>query len=92
MVLELSRLLDTGLDRATLSVLVRLVEGGAHPAALAAVVRELRREAAALRWAEEAAAAADARAGLFERGGGGGDLVQEAVEGVSEGEASEGDG
>ena len=46
---ELSRLLDTGLDRETLSILISLVESGVHPDALAAVVKELRREAAELK-------------------------------------------
>ncbi len=45
---ELSKLLNTGLDRETLGLLVALTENGAHPEALAMVVRELRREAAAL--------------------------------------------
>jgi mitotic-spindle organizing protein 1 len=46
---EISRLLDTGLDKETLSVLISLVESGVHPEALAAVVKELRREAAELK-------------------------------------------
>ncbi len=46
---EISRLLDTGLDRETLSILIALVESGVHPEALAAVVKELRREAAELK-------------------------------------------
>jgi len=46
---ELSRLLDTGLDRDTLALLVGLLESGIHPEALAAVVLELRREAAELK-------------------------------------------
>jgi len=45
---DLSRLLNTGLDRATLATCVRMIEGGANPEALAAVVKELRRENAAL--------------------------------------------
>jgi mitotic-spindle organizing protein 1 len=45
---ELSKLLNTGLDRETLEVLVALCENGANPEALAMVVKELRREAAAL--------------------------------------------
>ena len=45
---EVSRLLDTGLDRATLAVLIELVESGVNPDALAHVVQELRREAAEL--------------------------------------------
>ncbi|KAJ7517676.1 hypothetical protein O6H91_21G034800 [Diphasiastrum complanatum] len=44
----ISNLLNTGLDRQTLSILVALCEHGVNPEALAAVVKELRREAAAL--------------------------------------------
>eukprot|EP00238_Polyblepharides_amylifera_P014098 CAMPEP_0196579768 /NCGR_PEP_ID=MMETSP1081-20130531/24672_1 /TAXON_ID=36882 /ORGANISM="Pyramimonas amylifera, Strain CCMP720" /LENGTH=58 /DNA_ID=CAMNT_0041899449 /DNA_START=114 /DNA_END=290 /DNA_ORIENTATION=- len=51
-VYELSRLLDCGLDRETLSILIALVETGVNPEALAAVVKELRREAGALKGAE----------------------------------------
>lgn len=47
--LELSKLLNTGLDSETLSICVRLCERGAHPEALATVVRELRRESQAIR-------------------------------------------
>ncbi len=66
---EMSNLLNTGLDRATLSILIELcgkpailqlkdiyinsdrcfTETGVNPEALAAVVKELRREAAAIR-------------------------------------------
>jgi mitotic-spindle organizing protein 1 len=46
---EISTILDTGLDRETLSILIALIETGVNPEALAAVVRELRREAAALK-------------------------------------------
>lgn len=46
---EISKLLNTGLDRDTLSILIALCENGVNPEALAAVVKELRREAAALR-------------------------------------------
>lgn len=42
-------MLDTGLDRETLVLLVQLIEAGMNPEALAAVVKELRREAAAMR-------------------------------------------
>jgi len=49
---ELSRLLDCGLDRETLSILIALVENGVNPEALAAVVKELRREATALKDAQ----------------------------------------
>lgn len=49
---ELATLLDTGLDRETLAILVELIEQGVHPQALARVVLELRRELLAVR-AEE---------------------------------------
>ncbi|CAM6051881.1 unnamed protein product, partial [Sphagnum tenellum] len=44
----MANLLGTGLDRQTLSILIALCEHGVNPEALAAVVKELRREAAAL--------------------------------------------
>ena len=46
---EMSELLNTGLDRESLGLLVALTEEGVNPEALAAVVKELRREAAAIR-------------------------------------------
>jgi len=46
---DVSNLLDTGLSREQLAVLIALVERGVNPEALAAVIRELRREAATLR-------------------------------------------
>lgn len=46
---ELSKLLNTGLDQDSLAICVRLCEGGAHPEALATIVRELRRESQAIR-------------------------------------------
>lgn len=46
---EISQLLNTGLDRHSLSILLSLCEHGVNPEALAMVVKELRREAAALR-------------------------------------------
>ncbi|KAJ8759472.1 hypothetical protein K2173_007084 [Erythroxylum novogranatense] len=42
---HMSNILDTGLDRHTLSVLIALCDMGLNPEALAAVVKELRREA-----------------------------------------------
>ena len=48
MLFDISRLLQTGLDRETLAVLVGLTDSGVNPEALAAVVKELRREAATL--------------------------------------------
>ena len=45
---EISKILDTGMDRETLSICVSLCEAGVNPEALATVVRELKREGAAL--------------------------------------------
>lgn len=45
---EMSKLLDCGLDKESLAILIALCENGVNPEALAAVVKELRREAAAL--------------------------------------------
>ncbi|KAJ8937446.1 hypothetical protein NQ314_011835 [Rhamnusium bicolor] len=42
--MELSRLLCTGLEPETLAICVRLCEAGVNPEVLAAVVRELRKE------------------------------------------------
>ena len=50
---EISNILNTGLDRETLAILVNLCESGVHPEALAAVVKELRREAAAVALEEQ---------------------------------------
>ena len=44
---EMSTILDTGLDKETLSILISLTEKGINPEALATVVEELRREALA---------------------------------------------
>ncbi|EDV20763.1 uncharacterized protein TRIADDRAFT_60747 [Trichoplax adhaerens] len=41
---EISDLLNTGLDRKTLSICVQLCEAGINPEALAFVIQELRRE------------------------------------------------
>ena len=46
---DISQLLQTGLDRETLAVVVQMTESGVNPEALAAVIRELRRESAAMR-------------------------------------------
>ncbi|KAL1710897.1 mitotic-spindle organizing gamma-tubulin ring associated-domain-containing protein, partial [Schizophyllum commune] len=45
---ELSQLLNTQLDKETLATCVQLIESGASPEALAAVIQELRREQATL--------------------------------------------
>jgi mitotic-spindle organizing protein 1 len=42
--LEISNLLHTGLDRETLDLCMNLLEAGVNPEALAAAVKELRRE------------------------------------------------
>lgn len=44
---EIATLLDTGLDRETISTIVSLCENGVNPEALAAVIKEMRREKAA---------------------------------------------
>ncbi|KAJ6493620.1 mitotic-spindle organizing gamma-tubulin ring associated-domain-containing protein [Mycena polygramma] len=41
---EMSQLLNTQLDKETLTTCVRLIESGVNPEALAAVIQELRRE------------------------------------------------
>jgi mitotic-spindle organizing protein 1 len=45
---EISNILNCGLDKETLAICVSLVESGVNPEALAHVVKELKREAAAL--------------------------------------------
>lgn len=47
--MEISSLLNTGLDSDTLAICVRLCESGINPEALALVIQELRRAAAAAR-------------------------------------------
>ena len=47
--MEISKLLNTGLDMETLTVCVRLCENGVNPEALALVIQELRRETAGLK-------------------------------------------
>ena len=46
--MEISSLLNTGLDADTLSICVRLCESGINPEALALVIEELRRAAASV--------------------------------------------
>ncbi|CAG8475719.1 6170_t:CDS:2 [Funneliformis mosseae] len=46
---EISTLLNTGLDRDTLSICLNLCENGVNPEALAAVIKELRRETVSLK-------------------------------------------
>ncbi|KAG8743665.1 hypothetical protein FRC10_011634 [Ceratobasidium sp. 414] len=45
---DISQLLNTQLDRETLATCVSMIESGVNPEALATVIKELRREAAAL--------------------------------------------
>ncbi|KAH7885852.1 mitotic-spindle organizing gamma-tubulin ring associated-domain-containing protein [Phlebopus sp. FC_14] len=45
---DISQLLNTQLDKETLATCVGMIESGVNPEALAAVIQELRREAAAL--------------------------------------------
>ena len=47
--MEISKLLNTGLDSETLTICVRLCESGVNPEALALVIQELRREVATLK-------------------------------------------
>eukprot|EP00795_Rhopilema_esculentum_P012845 gene12845-3591_t len=46
--MEMSNLLNTGLDSESLSICVKLIEAGVNPEALALVIKELRREGAAI--------------------------------------------
>ena len=46
---EISRLLNTGLDSESLALCVRLCENGANPQALATVIKEIRKQAQALK-------------------------------------------
>ncbi|KAF9054418.1 mitotic-spindle organizing gamma-tubulin ring associated-domain-containing protein [Panaeolus papilionaceus] len=43
---EISQLLNTQLDKATLAKCIGMIENGVNPEALAAVIQELRREGA----------------------------------------------
>ncbi|KAF8075007.1 mitotic-spindle organizing gamma-tubulin ring associated-domain-containing protein [Lyophyllum atratum] len=45
---DISQLLNTQLDKETLATCVGMIESGANPEALAAVIQELRRESASL--------------------------------------------
>ena len=46
--MEMSNLLNTGLDSESLSICVKLIEAGVNPEALALVIKELRRESATI--------------------------------------------
>ncbi|EPZ30812.1 Protein of unknown function DUF3743 domain-containing protein [Rozella allomycis CSF55] len=41
---EISQIMNTGLDKQTLVTCMQMIEAGANPEALAAVIRELRKE------------------------------------------------
>ncbi|KIY52996.1 hypothetical protein FISHEDRAFT_34213 [Fistulina hepatica ATCC 64428] len=45
---DMSQLLNTQLDKETLATCIQMIESGANPEALAAVIQELKREQAAL--------------------------------------------
>ncbi|KAM9396082.1 mitotic-spindle organizing protein 1 [Oncorhynchus nerka] len=47
--LEISRLLNTGLDMESLSICVRLCEQGINPEALSSVIKELRKASDSLK-------------------------------------------
>jgi mitotic-spindle organizing protein 1 len=46
---EMASVLETGLDKETLSICIELIQQGVDPERLAAVVQELRRESASLK-------------------------------------------
>lgn len=48
LVFHMSNIVDTGLDRHTLSVLIALCDLGLNPEALAAIVKEFRRDTASM--------------------------------------------
>ncbi|KAJ8003402.1 hypothetical protein DPEC_G00147950 [Dallia pectoralis] len=50
--LEISRLLNTGLDMESLSICVRLCEQGINPEALSSVIKELRKASESLKVSE----------------------------------------
>ncbi|KAL8446042.1 hypothetical protein Emag_004894 [Eimeria magna] len=53
LLMEVSGILNTGLDRASLTILLQLLKQGVHPEALALVVLELDRELRRVRDKEE---------------------------------------
>ncbi|KAJ8367514.1 hypothetical protein AAFF_G00316960 [Aldrovandia affinis] len=53
--MEMSRLLNTGLDMESLSICVRLCEQGINPEALCSVIKELRRASDTLKASENSA-------------------------------------
>mmetsp|Transcript_24491 Transcript_24491/g.76541 ORF Transcript_24491/g.76541 Transcript_24491/m.76541 type:complete len:89 (-) Transcript_24491:45-311(-) len=73
-VVELSDLLETGLDRDALAILTRLSDQGVSPTALAAVVTELRKERDALAAATASAARPEGTAAAATGGAGEGGI------------------
>ncbi|KAG9291538.1 hypothetical protein G9A89_021957 [Geosiphon pyriformis] len=69
---EIATILNTNLDRETLSLCVSLCESGVNPEALAAVIKELRRESAALKAAGQGAATTSITTATSNSGGSGG--------------------
>ena len=59
---EISKILDCGLDKESLSVCIALLETGVNPEALAEVIKRLRKEASKAKAAGETQAAADQHA------------------------------
>ncbi|XP_060576540.1 mitotic-spindle organizing protein 1-like isoform X1 [Ruditapes philippinarum] len=53
--MEMSKILNTGLDMETLATVVRLCESGVNPEALALVFNELRKESASIKEVNEKA-------------------------------------
>ena len=47
--MEISNLMNTGLDSESLAICIKLCEAGVNPEALAAVIKELRRESEVLK-------------------------------------------
>lgn len=47
--MEISNLMNTGLDAESLAICIKLCEAGVNPEALAAVIKELRRESEVLK-------------------------------------------
>ena len=47
--MEMSKILNTGLDMETLATVVRMCESGVNPEALALVFNELRKESASIK-------------------------------------------
>ncbi|CAL5228022.1 g11084 [Coccomyxa viridis] len=59
---EIATILDTGLSKEEVAIIIALIENGVNPQALAEVVKQLKREAAALRAQHQAGQAQEASA------------------------------